>query len=186
MGKLIYSMIESLDGYVADESGGFGWAQPDEAVHTFINELQRPIGTNLLGRRMYEVMAAWDNMGTSGNEPDFIRDFARIWRASDKVIYSSTLTGVPSARARVEREFDPDAIRSIKAASARDISIGGPALAAAAIEAGVVDEYQLFVVPFVAGGGLATFARGTRLDLELVEERRFASGFVYLVYRPSS
>lgn len=186
MGKLIYSMIESLDGYVADESGGFGWAEPDEVVHSFINDLQRLVGTYLLGRRMYEVMAAWDTMGASDDAPPFIRDFADLWRSVDKVIYSSKLTDVHSARARIERDFDPDAIRLMKAESTRDISIGGPTLAAAAIKAGLVDEYQLFVVPFVVGGGLATFAPGTRLDLELVEERRFPSGFVYLNYRSSS
>jgi dihydrofolate reductase len=186
VGKLIYSMIESLDGYVADESGGFGWAEPDEAVHSFINDLERRVGTYLLGRRMYEVMAAWDTMGTSNDAPAFIRDFADLWHRMDKVIYSSMLTDVHSARARVERDFSPDAIRMMKAESARDISIGGPTLAAAAIEAGLVDEYQLFVVPYVTGGGLSTFARGARLDLELVEERRFPSGFVYLDYRSSN
>ncbi len=186
MGKLIYSMIESLDGYVADESGGFDWAEPDEAVHSFINDLQRPVGTYLLGRRMYEVMTAWDTMETSDDAPAFIRDFADLWRGADKVIYSSMLTDVHSPRGRVERDFDPDAIRLMKAESARDIAIGGPTLAATAIEAGLVDEYQLFVVPFVAGGGLATFACGTRLDLDLVEERRFPSGFVYLDYCSSS
>jgi len=183
MGKLIYSMIESLDGYVADESGGFGWAEPDEEVHSFINDLQRPIGTYLMGRRMYEVMAAWDTLGSSDDEPAYIRDFADLWLSVEKVIYSSTLTDVPSPRARVERDLDPGAIRTMKAESTRDISIGGPTLAAAAISAGLVDEYQLFVVPFVAGGGLPTFARGTRLELDLVEERRFPSGFVYLNYR---
>jgi dihydrofolate reductase len=184
VGKLIYSMIESLDGYFADESGGFGWAEPDEAVHSFINDLQRPVGTYLFGRRMYEVMAAWDTIGVSDDAPAFIRDFADLWRGADKVVYSSTLTDVHSPRARVERDFDPDAIRLMKAESGGDISIGGPTLAAAAIEAGLVDEYQLFVVPFVAGGGLATFAGGTRQNLDLVEERRFPSGFVYLDYRP--
>lgn len=179
-------MIESLDGYVADESGGFGWAEPDEAVHSFINELEHPVGTYLLGRRMYEVMAAWDTMGTSDDEPAYIRDFANLWRDADKVVYSSTLAGVLSARTRVEREFSPDAIRGLKAAAERDISIGGPTLAAAAIEAGLVDEYKLFVVPYVSGGGLATFARGVRLHLELVEERRFPSGFVYLDYRSTN
>jgi len=185
VGKLIYSMIESLDGYVADESGEFGWAEPDEAVHSFINDLQRPIGTYLMGRRMYEVMAAWDTLGTSDEAPLFIREFADLWRNVDKVIYSSMLIDVQSPRARIAREFDPDVIRVMKAESSRDISIGGPTLAAAAIDAGLVDEYQVFVVPFVAGGGLATFARGTRLTLDLAEERQFPSGFVYLNYRSS-
>lgn len=183
MGKLIYSMIESLDGYAADESGGFGWAEPDEAVHTFIGDLQRTVGTSLMGRRMYEVMAAWDAMGLSDDDPAFIRDFAAMWRGTEKVVYSSTLEEVPSARARVEREFDPDAVRRLKAESERDISIGGPTLAAAAMKAGLVDEYQLFVAPVVVGGGLATFPPGITLDLELVEERRFPNGFAYLDYR---
>jgi dihydrofolate reductase len=182
--KLIYSMIESLDGYAADESGNFDWAQPDEVVHSFINDLQRSVGTMLMGRHMYEVMAAWDTLGTAGDEPAYIQDFSVLWRDADKVVYSSELASVPSARAHVEREFVPDAIRKMKAESDRDTSIGGPTLAAAAIGAGLVDEYQLFVVPFVVGGGLATFPPGVRLGLELMEERRFPSGFVYLDYRP--
>jgi dihydrofolate reductase len=186
MGKLIYSMIESLDDYVADESGDFGWAEPDQVVHSFINDLERHVGTYLLGRRMYEVMAVWDTLGSSDDAPAYIRDFASLWLGADKVVYSSTLTEVHSPRARLERDLDPDAVRAMKAESARDISIGGPTLAAAAIEAGLVDEYQLFVVPFVAGGGLATFPRGARLDLELAEERRFPSGFVYLNYHAKS
>lgn len=182
MAKLIYSAIASLDGYIADEDGNFDWAKPDEEVHTFINELERPVGTCLLGRRMYEVMLAWEAIDPAG-QPPFIRDFAEIWQEADKIVYSKTLEVVSSARTRIERDFDAEAVRQMKASAERDISVGGPELAAQAITAGLVDEYQLFVTPFLVGGGNPSLPEGVRLRLELVDERRFGNGMVYLRYR---
>jgi len=184
MGRLVYSAIQSLDGYVADAAGRFDWAEPDEAVHTFANRLQRPIGTNLLGRRMYEVMSAWETLGADGDEPAYIKEFGELWRASDKVVYSTTLESVSAARTRIERAFEADAVRRMKDELVGEISIGGPTLAAQAIAAGLVDEYQLFVVPVVVGGGTRCLPDGVRLDLQLVDERRFENGTVYLSYRP--
>jgi dihydrofolate reductase len=180
--RLIYSAITSLDGYVADEAGNFDWAAPDEDVHRFVNDLERPVGTYLYGRRMYETMVFWEAQDFSG-APAFVRDFAEIWRAADKVVYSKTLDAVSSARTRLERVFDPDAVRRMKAQSGQDISVGGPELAAQAIMAGLVDDYHLFVVPVVVGGGKRALPDGVRLDLELLDERRFASGVVHLRYR---
>jgi dihydrofolate reductase len=185
MGRLVYSMFQSLDGYVADAAGEFGWAEPDESVHAFANELQRSIGTNLLGRRMYEVMSAWETLGTSGDEPVYIKEFGELWRANDNVVYSTTLDSVHTARTRIERAFEPDAIRRMKHEVAGDISIGGPTLAAHAITAGLVDEYQLFVVPVVVGGGTRCLPDGIRLDLQLVDQRRFDNGMLYVSYRPT-
>lgn len=182
MAKLIYSAIASLDGYIADEDGNFDWAKPDEEVHTFINELERPVGTCLLGRRMYEVMLAWETIDPAG-QPPFIGDFAEIWQEADKIVYSKTLEVVSSARTRIERDFDAEAVRQMKASAERDISVGGPELAAQAITAGLVDEYQLFVTPFLVGGGNPSLPEGVRLKLELVDERRFGNGMVYLRYR---
>ena len=184
MGRLIYSMIQSLDGYVADAAGKFDWAEPDESVHIFANQLQRPIGTNLLGKRMYEVMSAWETLGTHGDEPAYIEEFGELWRATDNVVYSTTLDSVRTARTRIERTFEPDAVRRMKDEFACDISIGGPTLAAQAIAAGLVDEYQLFVVPVVVGGGTRCLPDGIRLDLQLVDQRRFDNGTVYMSYRP--
>jgi len=184
VGRLIYSMMQSLDGYVADADGRFDWAEPDESVHTFANQLQRPIGTNLLGRRMYEVMSAWDTLGTQGDEPAYIEEFGELWRASDKVVYSTTLGSVSAAHTRIERAFKPDAVRRMKDELVADISISGPTLAAHAIMAGLVDEYQLFIVPAVVGGGTRCLPRGVRLDLRLVEQRTFDNGTVYVSYRP--
>ncbi|MEW6059405.1 MAG: dihydrofolate reductase family protein [Actinomycetota bacterium] len=183
MGKLIYSAIASLDGYVADETGSFDWAAPDEEVHTFVNDLERHVGTYLYGRQMYEVMVYWETaLGVPG-QPPFIRDFAEIWQAADKIVYSKTLETVSSARTRIERSFDPEAVRQTKATAVRDISVGGPNLAARAIEAGLVDELHLFVVPVVVGGGKKSLPDGVRLSLELLDERRFESGVVDLHYR---
>ncbi len=184
MGRLIYSMMQSLDGYIADADGRFDWAEPDEPVHRFANQLQRQIGTNLLGRRMYEVMSAWDTLGTQGDEPAYIAEFGELWRASDKVVYSTTLGSVDAARTRLEHTFEPDAVRRMKAELASDISIAGPTLAAQAIAAGLVDEYQLFVVPVVVGGGTRCMPDGIRLDLQLVDQRRFDNGMMYVHYRP--
>jgi dihydrofolate reductase len=181
MARLIYSAITSLDGYVADAEGRFDWAEPDGEVHAFVNELERPVGVYLLGRRLYEVMRAWETLPLAG-EPPYIRDFAELWRAAEKVVYSKTLESVSSARTRIERDFDPDAIRRLKAAAARDLAVGGPGLAAHAFGAELVDECHLFVAPIVVGGGTRVVPDGVRLELELTDERRFANGMVYLSY----
>src|SRR5437763_13156161 len=183
MAKLIYSALMSLDGYVADETGNFDWAAPDEEVHRFVNELARPVGTYLYGRRMYEVMRYWETAHTVAGQPPVAQDFAEIWQAADKIVYSKTLEAVSSARTRIERDFDPEAIRQMKASAERDITVGGPALAAQAIRAGLVDELHLFVVPVVIGGGTRALPGGVRVRLELLDEHRFGSGVVHLRYR---
>jgi dihydrofolate reductase len=180
--KLIYSAITSLDGYVADDDGNFDWAEPDEELHTFINDLERPIGTYLYGRRMYEVMVDWETL-TLPDQPPFIKDFAELWQAADKVVYSRTLETASSARTRIERRFDPDAVRHMKAAAGRDITVGGPDLAAQAIRAGLVDECRLYIAPVVVGGGKRSLPNDVRLKLELLDERRFGNGVVHLRYR---
>jgi dihydrofolate reductase len=175
MGRLLYTAIASLDGYVADADGGFEWAAPDAELHAFVNDLERPVGTHLYGRRMYETLKVWETL----DDPEpVMRDYAQIWRAADKIVYSHTLREVSSSRTRIEREFDPEAVRAIPG----DIAIGGPTLAAEAFRAGLVDECHLFLHPVVVGGGLPALPRDLRLDLELLDERRFASGVVYLRY----
>ena len=186
MGDLLYTVIASLDGFVADEDGSFDWAAPDEEVHAFVNDLERNVGTYLLGRRMYEVMRFWDTSEAIDDQPPVMHDFAAIWRAADKVVYSSTLADVSTARSRLERDFDADQIRALKRTASRDLSIGGPTLAASAIRAGLVDEYRCFVVPVVVGGGIQALPAGVRRDFELIELRRFESGFVYLRYRDAT
>jgi dihydrofolate reductase len=181
--KLIYSAISSLDGYVADEDGNFDWAVPDEEVHAFINDLDRPVGTYLYGRRMYETMVGWETDPTLAVRSPLMRDFAQIWRAADKIVYSRTLERVTSARTRIERDFDPEAVRRMKAAAGRDLTVGGPDLAAHAIKAGLVDEWRLFVTPIVVGGGKRSVSDNVRVKLELLDERRFKGGVVYLHYR---
>jgi dihydrofolate reductase len=186
--KLIYSAITSLDGYVADEDGNVDWAVPDEEVHTFINDLERPVGTYLYGRRLYEVMVAWETAHTLPDQSPFMQDFAQIWQAAGKIVYSTTLETVSSAETRIERDFDPEAVRQIKARAERDILVGGPDLAAQAIKAGLVDEWHLFVAPpvvggAVVGGGKQSLPDNIRLQLELLDERRFGNGMVYLHYR---
>jgi dihydrofolate reductase len=182
MAQLIYSAITSLDGYIADEEGNFDWAMPDEEVHTFINDLERPVGTHLYGRRMYETMVYWETAHTVADHP-VEQDFAEIWRSAEKVVYSDTLETVSSARTRIERAFDPDAIRQMKASAERDISVGGPELAAQAFGARLVDECHLFLAPIVIGGGKRALPEGVRVGLELLDERRFGNGMVYLHYR---
>jgi dihydrofolate reductase len=182
MGSLIYSAIQSLDGYVADRDGGFGWAEPDEEVHSFVNDLEREVGTHLYGRRLYEVMTAWESMTLAG-QPAHIRDFAEIWGSADKVVYSRTLGSVSTARTRLEREFDPEAVREMKRTAGRDLIVGGPGLAAEAFRARLVDECQLFLAPVAVGGGTASLPTDVRVDLELLDERRFRSGLVHLRYR---
>ncbi len=149
MAELVYSAIMSLDGYIADKDGRFDWAMPDEEVHTFINDLERPIGTYLYGRRLYEVMVSWETAHTLAGQPPYMQDFAQLWRAADKIVYSKTLETVSSARTRIQRDFDPEAVRQMKARAGRDLSVGGPHLAAQAITAGLVDAYHLFVAPVV-------------------------------------
>jgi dihydrofolate reductase len=183
MAKLIYSAITSLDGYVADEDGNFDWAAPDDEVHMFVNDLERPIGTYLYGRRMYQVMAAWERADTFADQRLCMQDFAQIWQAADKVVYSRTLETAATGRTRIERDFDPAAIRELKAREERDISVGGPDLAAQAIRAGLVDELHLFVSPIVVGGGTQSLPDGACVQLELLDERRFGNGVVHLHYR---
>ena len=182
MAKLIYLTIASLDGYVADEDGNFDWGEPDEEVHTFINDLARPVGTHLYGRRMYEVLVAWENLSLA-DQPPYIRDFAEIWRAADKIVYSKTLETVSSARTRLERDFDPEAIKQLKASADRDLAVAGPELAGQAIKAGLVDELQLVVAPIMVGGGTEALPSGVRQELELLDERRFGNGMAFLRYR---
>jgi dihydrofolate reductase len=181
--KLIYSAIASLDGYVEDEQGSFGWARPDAEVHAFVNELERPVGTYLYGRRMYETMTFWESGGDGPEEPPEMREFAAIWRAAEKVVYSRTLTAVTSARTRIEPEFDPEAVRRLKSEAQRDLGIGGSALAAQALAAGLVDELQLLLVPVVVGGGKPALPTEGLLRLDLLEQRRFGNGTVFMRYR---
>jgi dihydrofolate reductase len=183
MAKLIYSAMTSLDGYVADTDGNFDWAAPDEEVHTFVNDLERTVGTYLYGRRMYEVMRFWETAHTLTDQPPSIKDYTEIWQAADKVVYSTTLETVSTARTRIERDFDPEAVRLMKARAGRDITVGGPDLAAQAIRAGLVDECHLFVTPVVVGGGTMWLPNNVRLKLELMDERRFGNGVVHMHYR---
>jgi dihydrofolate reductase len=182
--KLIYSVIASLDGYIEDTEGKFDWAAPDEEVHAFINELERPIGTYLMGRRMYETMVFWESPPELTAQSSVFQDFAEIWRRAEKVVYSETLQTVSSARTRIERAFDAEAVRQLKAEAGHDLTVGGSELAAEAIRAGLVDEYQLFLVPVAVGGGKRALAEmPARVSLELLDERRFRTGTVFLRYR---
>lgn len=180
MGRLSYVSITSLDGYVADETGSFDWSVPDEEVHTFVNDLTRPMGTYLYGRRLYEVMRAWETMPTG--ESSYLHDFAQLWRAADKVVFSSTLTTVSSAKTEIVRRFDPTEVRQRKEAASSDLMVGGAELAAHALRAGLVDEVHQLLSPVVVGGGQRFLPDGIRLALELLDERRFANGVVYLRY----
>jgi dihydrofolate reductase len=186
MARLIYTAITSLDGYVADKNGNFDWAAPDEEVHSFVNDLERSAGTHLYGRRMYEVMALWETALTLPDQPVVMKDYAEIWQGADKIVYSRTLEKVTSARTRIERDFEPDAVRQLKAQAKRDITVGGPHLAAQAIAAGLVDEYHVFVTPILVGGGNPALPDHVRVALELVDERRFDGGVVHLHYRAES
>jgi dihydrofolate reductase len=178
---LIYSAIASLDGYVEDEHGKFAWAEPDEEVHAFVNDLERPVGMYLYGRRMYETMAAWE---TIADGPPYVRDYAEIWRAAEKVVYSRSLEAVSSARTRIERDFNPVEVRRLKQSAGADITVGGAELAGQAIGAGLIDEYRLFVVPVLVGGGKRAFPDGVPLELERLESRPFESGVDFHRYRP--
>ncbi len=182
MGKLIYSGITSLDGYTVDAAGDFDWSAPDEEVHAYVNDLQRSVGTYLYGRRLYEVMRWWETLDLD-DQPEVARDFAEVWRAADKVVYSSTLAGPVTERTRVERVFDADAVQRMKDAADRDITVGGAHLAAAAIGAGLIDEYQQFLSPIVVGGGTRFLPDDVRVELELIDEHRFGNGVVFVHYR---
>jgi len=187
MAKLIYSAIASLDGYIEDADGRFDWAAPSAEVHAFVNELERAVSTYLYGRRMYETMLFWENPPELAEQPPTVREFARIWQAADKVVYSKTLQRATSTRTRIARDFDPHAVRELKATAAADLTVGGAELAARAIAAGLVDEYQLFLAPVLVGGGKRALPDDhLHLNLELLEERRFPDGTVYLHYRSVS
>jgi dihydrofolate reductase len=180
--KLIYSAIASLDGYIEDKHGGFEWAAPDPEVHAFVNELERPIGTYLYGRRMYETMVYWETVGTGADQRAESRDYAGIWRAANKIVYSRTLRAPSSERTRIERDFEPAAIRKLKESSASDITVGGPGLAGQVMAAGLVDECSLFLHPVIVGGGKRALPDDVSVQLVLLDERRFKSGVVYLHY----
>jgi dihydrofolate reductase len=184
--RLIYATIASLDGYVADAKGNFDWAAPDEEVHRFVNDLERPIGTYLYGRRMYEVMVLWESADNLADQSPVAREFAEIWQAAEKIVYSKTLAMASSARTTIEGDFDAEAVRRLKAGAHHDISVGGPHLAAQAIAAGLVDEYHLFIAPVIVGGGIRSLPSGVLVGLELLDERRFANGMVHLHYRATS
>lgn len=180
MGKLIYAANTSLDGYLEDETGSFDWSVPDGEVHAFWNEHERHIGTSLYGRRMYETMRVWDSDDWLTTAPAVVREYAGIWRGADKVVYSTTLEAVSTARTRIERQFEPDAVRRLKEASSADLSIGGAAIGAEAFRHGLVDECVLLLCPVLVGGGKPALPHGVRLDLELLDNRRFGNGVVYL------
>jgi dihydrofolate reductase len=183
MAKLTYTMASSLDGYVEDEQGSFAWTKPDEEVHRFVNARERSIGTYLFGRRVYETMAVWENDPSLAKENEYMREYAEIWEGVDKIVFSRTLDAAPTRRTRLEREFDPDAIRALKASAERDLAVAGPNLAASAFEAGLIDEIRMMIAPVIVGGGKPVLPDGVRLDLELIDERRFANGMVHLSYR---
>jgi dihydrofolate reductase len=183
MGKLTYTAITSLDGYIEDEEGRFGWAEPDAEVHAFANDLERSVGTHLYGRRMYETMAVWQTVGDQPGLSAAEADYADLWRALDKVVYSRTLDAVSTPRTRLEREFDPDAVRRMKEGIDRDIGISGPGLAQHAFRAGLVDQVHLVVFPVVVGGGKPGLPRGIRMDLELLHVQRFGNGAVHMHHR---
>jgi dihydrofolate reductase len=183
MAKLIYVTNVSLDGYIEDARGRFDWTDPIDEVFTFITDLVRPVGTYLYGRRLYETMAVWETQPALAAESELMADFANVWQGADKIVYSTTLDAVSTANTRLERRFDPDSVRAMKASAARDLTVGGSALAAAAFDAGLVDECQLFVYPVVVGGGKPAFLGDARVQLELLEEHRFVAGVVNLHYR---
>jgi dihydrofolate reductase len=185
MAKLICTAQTSLDGYIADEKGDFGWAEPDSEVHAFINDMERPAGTYLYGRRMYETMVYWDTAPTEGDEEPAALDYARLWQAADKIVYSTTLEAPASRRTRIERTFDADAVRALKDKADRDLSIGGPGLAAHAFLAGLVDEVRVLIYPQIVGGGIRLLPDGFRSSLRLLEGRRFGSDVVFLRYAVS-
>lgn len=183
MAELIYSAIASLDGYVADGRGKFDWAMPSEEVHAFVNDLERPLGTHLYGRRMYEVMKTWESDEILEGQPAVMRDFAEIWRAAEKIVFSRTMEEVETGRTRLRHDFDPEAIRALKESAGRDIGIGGPELAGQALGAGLVDEIQLVLVPAAVGAGKPALSTRTRISLQLQDQRSFGNGSIFLRYR---
>jgi dihydrofolate reductase len=183
MARLIYSAFSSLDGYIEDADGNFDWAMPDEEVHRFINDLERAAGTHLYGRRMYETLMVWETDPDLAADSPITRDFAEIWQAANKIVYSRTLQAASTRKTQLERNFDPEAIRQLKATLEQDIIIGGPELAAHAFRSGLIDECHLFLIPIILGGGKPCLPANVRLELELLEERRFSNGTVYLRYR---
>jgi dihydrofolate reductase len=186
MAKLIHAGITSLDGYLADQEGNFDWAAPDEELHAFVNDLERHVGTYLYGRRMYEVMVYWETAHTLADQSAVEKDYTEIWQAAEKIVYSTRLESVSSARTQIKRDFDPEAVRQLKASAGRDISVSGPDLAAHAIKAGLVDEYHLFLTPIIVGGGIRFLPNDVRLHLELLDENRFGNGVVHLHYASGS
>lgn len=182
MAKLIYATPTSLDGYIAGD-GNFEWSAPDDEVFAFISDVLRPIGTYLYGRRTYETMAVWETPDAIPGLKPFMADFARIWQAAGKIIYSKSLEIVATRNTHIERVFDPEAVRDLKAQSSHDLSVGGPTLAAEAIRAGLVDEYHLFVVPVIRGGGTRVLPCDLSVELDLLKERGFPNGWVCLNYR---
>lgn len=182
MAKLIYSMLMSLDGYIEDEDGGFGWAKPDEEVFGYITEFTEAVGTYLYGRRMYETMVFWETAHTLPDAPESMLAWARHWQGTDKIVYSRTLSEPRSARTRIESAFDPDEIQRLKSQADRDIAVAGPEIAEEVVKADLVDEFQLIVCPVIVGGGKRFFPDGVRTKLELIEERRFGDGTVFLRY----
>jgi len=183
MAKLIYSVIASLDGYIEDRDGNFDWAAPDEEVHSFVNDQERNIGTYLLGRRMYETMMVWETDPNLAGDSPFMRDYAQIWQAADKIVYTRTLQAPYTRRTKIEPEFDPQVVKRLKDGANRDLGIGGANLAATAFAHGLIDEYHVVLAPAIVGGGKRALPDGVRLDLELLHERRFANGMVFLNYR---
>ncbi|GAA2723014.1 dihydrofolate reductase family protein [Cellulomonas aerilata] len=182
MGTLVYAANTSLDGYLEDEAGSFDWSEPDEEVHAFWNEHERQVGTSLYGRRMYETMRVWESDDWLTTEPAVVREYAGIWRDADKVVYSSTLPEVSTARTRIERRFDPEAVRRLKETSGSDLSIGGATIAAEAFRHGLVDECVLLLCPVTVGGGKPALPRNLRLELELLDQRRFGNGVICVRY----
>lgn len=183
MAQLIYSAIASLDGYIEDRDGNFDWAMPDEEVHSFINNLERPVGTYLYGRRMYEIMMVWETDPGFAADSPLTQDFAQVWQSADKIVYSKTLAVASTRKTQIERNFNPEAIQQLKNTAQQDISIGGPGLAAHAFRSGLIDECHLFLTPVIVGGGKPALPDNVRLGLQLMEERRFGNGMVYLHYR---
>jgi dihydrofolate reductase len=181
--KLIYVSNVSLDGYIEDEHGSFDWTEPDDEVFAFITDLVRSVGTSLYGRRLYETMAVWETDPALAAQSELMADFANVWQAADKVVYSTTLEAVSTAKTRLERSFDPDSVRDMKASATSDLTVGGANVAAHAFKAGLVDECQLFIWPVLVGGGKPALPSDTRAELELLDERRFSNGVVYLRYR---
>ena len=183
MARLIYSAISSLDGYIEDRNGNFDWAAPDEEVHQFVNDLERMAATYLYGRRMYETMMVWETDPNLAADSPITRDFAEMWQAANKIVYSKTLEKVSTSKTELKRNFDPQAIKQLKESAASDISIGGSGLAAHAFRSGLIDECHLFLTPILVGGGKHALPDEVRLELELLDERRFGSGAVFLRYR---